>query len=145
MTLVDANLLLYAYNRSAPEHERSRLWLEGALSGRELFGLSWQTILAFVRIGTNQRAFEHPLGVDEAVAAVSAWLARPMVRILAPGERHWEILRELLVGGQAGGALAMDAHLAALAIEHGAVLYTTDRDFSRFSGLKAVNPLATEG
>jgi uncharacterized protein len=144
MTLVDANLLLYAYNRSAPEHEAARVWLEGVLSGRELCGLSWQSMLAFIRIGTNPRAFEHPLSLEEAVSAVSAWLTRPMVRVLQPGERHWEILRELLTDGQARGHLAMDAHLAAVAIEHGATLLTTDRDFARFPRLKVLNPLAAK-
>lgn len=141
MILVDANLLLYAYNKSAPEHAAARGWLEGALSSSELFGLSWQSILAFVRIGTNPRAFEQPLSLVEASAAVTAWLHRPMVRVLAPGERHWEILKGLMKEGQASGPLVMDAHLAALAIEHGAVLYSTDRDFSRFPKLKTINPL----
>ncbi len=141
MIIVDANLLLYAYNTSAAEHQQARNWLEESLSRPELFGLSWQSITAFVRIGTNPRAFSRPLTIREATAEVSAWIERPMVRIVSPGQRHWEIFRRLLIGGQVRGPLVMDAHLAALAMEHGAVLYTTDRDFARFPGLKVLNPI----
>lgn len=143
MIIVDANLLLYAYNASAPEHDAARNWLEDALSRSELFGLSWQTITAFVRIGTNPRVFNEPLTIGEATDAVSAWVERPMVRILIPGQRHWEIFSRLLIGGQVRGPLVMDAHLAALAIEHGFVLHTTDRDFARFPDLKTYNPIAS--
>ncbi len=144
MILADANLLLYAYNTSAAEHERARAWLQESLSRAELFGLSWQTITAFIRIGTNPRAFNRPLTTKEATAAVGAWIERPMVRILSPGQGHWEIFVRLLIEGQVRGPLVMDAHLAALAIEHGAVLHTTDRDFARFPGLKVANPLYGE-
>jgi toxin-antitoxin system PIN domain toxin len=142
MILADANLLLYAYNTSAAEHKRARAWLGQSLSQSELFGLSWQTITAFIRIGTNPRAFDSPLTTKEATAAVAAWLERPMVRILSPGPGHWEIFERLLIEGQVRGPLVMDAHLAALAIEHGAVLHSTDRDFARFPGLKMANPLS---
>ena len=144
MILADANLLLYAYNTSAAENEIARAWLEESLSRTELFGLSWQTITAFIRIGTNPRAFDRPLTTKEATAAVAAWIEQPMVRILSPGQGHWEIFERLLIEGQVRGPLVMDAHLAALAIEHGAVLYTTDRDFARFPGLKVANPLSYE-
>ena len=144
MMLPDANLLLYAYNADAKQHNLARRWLESALSGTDLFGLCWQTITAFIRIGTNPRAFPKPLSVSEASEIVSNWLARPSVTILAPGERHWQIFSKLLSAGQASGPLAFDAHLAALAIEHGAILYTNDRDFSRFSGLQMLNPLEQE-
>jgi hypothetical protein len=105
-------------------------------------GLSWATILAFLRISTTTGIFERPFSGTEAAAIVSGWLEPPVVAILNPGERHWEILCELMTKGQAHGPLIMDAHLAALAIEHGATLATTDRDFSRFPGLRIVNPLA---
>jgi uncharacterized protein len=141
MILPDANLLLYAYNTDADQHTLARQWLESVLSGAQLVGLSWQTITAFIRIGTNPRAFPNPLSISEAAQIASRWFARPSVTILVPGERHWAILNELLTQGQAYGPLVMDAHLAALAIEHGATLYTTDRDFSRFPGLRIVNPL----
>ena len=141
MILVDANLLLYAYNQDAPHHEAARAWLEAAVSTPTPFGLSWQTIMAFLRISTNRRAFPQPLGIQEATAIVNEWLERPSVTVLQPGTRHWSVLVEMLHVGQASGPLAMDAHLAALAVEHGATLYTTDRDFARFAGLNVVNPL----
>jgi toxin-antitoxin system PIN domain toxin len=140
--LVDANLLLYAYHPRAEQHAASRAWLEATLSGPELVRFAWLTLWAFMRIGTNPRAFERPLSVLEAETAVSSWLGQPAAGILEPGERHWDILRELMREGQTVGPLVMDAVLAALAVEHGATLCTTDRDFSRFSGLKWTNPLA---
>ena len=141
MILVDGNLLLYAYHPRAEQHAASRRWLEGALSGADLVRFAWVTVWAFLRIGTNPRVFERPLTVAEAEAAVSSWLAQPAAGILEPGERHWEILTTLLREGQTTGPLVMDAAIAALAIEHGAVLCTTDRDFARFPGLKWMNPL----
>jgi len=141
LILVDANLLLYAYHPRAEQHEASRAWLEAALSGTELVRFAWLTLWAFLRIATNPRAFERPLSAAEAEAAVSSWLAQPMAGLLEPGERYWQILRTLIVTSQASGPLVMDAALAALAIEHGATLHSTDRDFTRFSGLKWTNPL----
>lgn len=141
MILVDANLLLYAYQPRAAQHVRAKQWLERALSGSEFVRFAWVTLWAFIRIATNPRVFEQPLTVSEAEAIVSSWLARPNAGILDPGERHWEILRGLMHDGQTSGALVMDAVLAAIALEHGATLYSTDRDFSRFPNLKYVNPL----
>ncbi len=141
MILPDANLLLYAYHPRAAQHERSRAWLEEILSGSDLVRFAWLTLGAFLRISTNPRAFEAPLTPAEAAAIVSSWLERPMAGILEPGEQYWTILRSLLRDGQAVGPLVMDAALAALAIEHGAKLCTTDGDFSRFPGLDWVNPL----
>lgn len=140
--LVDANLLLYAYHPKADEHEASRAWLEQILTGTELVRFAWLTLWAFLRIATNRRVFERPLSAPEAEVAVSSWLGQPGAGILEPGERHWDILRALMKDGQTAGPLVMDAVLAALAIEHGATLHTTDRDFSRFPGLKWTNPLA---
>ena len=142
MMLIDANLLLYAYDPSSPHHEASRHWLETTFSGPETIGLAWTTALAFLRITTSPRPLENPLSAFEAVAIVSEWLERPRVSLLSPGERHWEILRRLLTDQQVRGPLVTDAHLAALAIEHGATLATTDRDFSRFPALRTLNPLA---
>jgi len=144
MILTDANLLLYAYNRDAAEHAEARRWLEEQLSAPDLFCFSWQTITAFLRISTNARAFAHPLTTAEATEIVAAWLERPQAVILTPGERHWEIFSNLLLTGQAVGPLVMDAHLAALALEHGCQLATTDRDFARFPGLQTLNPLLQE-
>jgi len=141
MILIDANVLLYAYDPSSPHHEAARDWLEAAFSEPEPVGLAWMTVLAFLRIGTSPRPLENPLSVDEATAIVAEWLERPTVALLNPGERHWTTLCEVLAKGQAHGPLIMDAHLAALAIEHGATLATCDRDFARFPGLKFFNPL----
>ena len=142
MILVDANLLLYAYDPSAAEHEASRIWLGTTLSGSPLVRFSWLTLWAFLRIITNPRVFERPLTIAEAETHVASWLAQPSAGILEPGERHWEILRQLTRDGQASGPLVMDAALAAIAIEHGATLCTTDRDSARFAGLKWPDPLA---
>jgi len=142
LILVDANLLLYAYHPRAEQHESSRAWLEASLSGPRLVRFAWLTLWAFVRISTNPRVYERPLSTSEAGAVVSSWLAQSTVGVLEPGDRHWEILQELMRDGQAAGPLVMDAVLAALAIEHGATLHTTDRDFARFPGLKWINPLA---
>jgi toxin-antitoxin system PIN domain toxin len=143
MILTDANLLLYAYNVDAAEHKAARLWLEEQLSAPGLFCFCWQTLTAFLRISTNPRAFQRPLSTTEASAIVTAWLDQPAAVVLTPGERHWAIFRDLLTVGQATGPLVMDAHLAALAVEHGAHLATTDRDFLRFPTLTTTNPLAT--
>jgi toxin-antitoxin system PIN domain toxin len=142
--LVDANVLLYAYQPRSEHHDRCRTWVEKALSGDEPVGLAWVTILAFLRISTNPRVFEEPLSAKEAVAIVSSWLQRPAVSVLDAGELCWEILRAQLVEAQVSGALVMDAFLAALALENGAALVTTDRDFSRFPKLRLVDPTAPE-
>jgi toxin-antitoxin system PIN domain toxin len=103
--------------------------------------LAWLSLWAFLRISTNPRVFERPFSVEEASAIVQSWLARPETVVLEPGERHQEILQRLLIDSQATGPLVTDAALAAIAIEHGATLCTTDRDFSRFDGLSWKNPL----
>ena len=141
MTLVDANLLLYAYDSSSPQHEPARKWLESTLSEPEPSAFAWMTILAFLCIGTNPRALRQPLSVADALEIVSEWLSRANIVVVNPTERHWEIFRGLVVKGQAQSSLISDAHLATLAIEHGAILATTDRDFTRFPGLRILNPL----
>jgi uncharacterized protein len=139
--LIDANLLLYAYHPRAEQHKQSKAWFEAVLSGPDLVRFAWLTLWAFFRITTNPRVFDRPLSTTEAEAAISCWLAQPAAGILDPGERHWQILRGLVRDGQAAGPLVMDAVLAAIALEHGATLFTTDRDFARFSRLKWINPL----
>ncbi len=119
--------------------------VEASLSGLEPLALSWNTLLAFLRISTSPRILLNPFSIAEAVAIIVAgWTDRTSVAVLGPGERHWEILRRLLVEGQAAGPLVTDAHLAALAIEHGAILATADRDFARFAGLRLLNPLTQD-
>lgn len=143
MILIDANLLLYAYDPNSSHHAASKAWLESTMSGSQLVRFAWMTLWAFLRISTNARVYERPLSIAEAEKAVSSWLAQPIVGILDPGERHWEILRRFATSGQAAGSLVMDAALAAVAIEHGATLYTTDRDFARFDELRWTNPIAS--
>lgn len=141
MILIDANLLLYAYDASSRPHAAARRWLEAVLARPEPVGWSWVTLLAFLRIATHPRALESPLSIEEAVTIVGEWLAQPNATMLQPSPSHWDILSALLPASQARGPLVTDAHLAALAIEHGAVLATTDRDFTRFPGVNWRNPL----
>jgi len=142
VTLTDVNLLLYAYDSSAPHHVRARAWLEDMLSGPETFAFAWLVLVAFVRLGTSPRVFSAPFTTGEALDRVDAWLAQPNATVLEPGPRHTGILRDLLEPLGTAGNLTNDAHLAALAIEHGAELGSADRDFARFPGLRHVNPLA---
>lgn len=142
MILLDANLLLYAYHAGAAQHPAAKRWFENALVGADPVGLSWSTMLAFLRIGTNPRVFERPYSIEDAAQIVSSWLSHPAVAVVLPGERYWEVLGDLLVEARAEAALVSDAALAALAIEHGATLCSTDRDFRRFRKLKLQNPLA---
>ncbi len=142
MILIDSNLLIYAYDRSSRFHRPAREWLEAVLSGVEPVCLSWQVVLAFLRITTHKGVFERPLLLEDAVGIVDTWFSRPTARLLQPTARHWSILKRLLPDAQARGPLVMDAHLAALAIEHGATLYTVDRDFTRFPGLRIQDPIA---
>ena len=141
MTLPDLNILLYAYDADSPFHEDAKEWLEESLSGSESVALTWHTIIGFLRIGTNPRVFKAPLTITEAIEIVEEWLACPAVKIALPTTRHWEILQTMLQTGQAAGNLISDAHLATLAIEKGATLVTTDKDFARFGNrFKTVNP-----
>ena len=141
MILVDANLLLYAYNASSEEHHQAKEWLEDALSGAEPVAFCWPVLLAFIRIATNARAFPRPLSRLEAIIAVTSWLERPQAVVVSAGQNHWDVLQRLLSEGKISGPLVSDAHLAALTIEHGGTLFTTDRDFGRFPDLKFRNPL----
>jgi toxin-antitoxin system PIN domain toxin len=142
LILVDANVLLYAYDPRAEAHDRCRAWVERSFSADEPVAIAWVTVLAFVRISTNPRVFEQPLLASEALAAVTSWLQRPSVSVLEAGEACWEIFRELVVQAQVTGPLVMDAFIAALALENGATLATTDRDFARFPKLRLIDPAA---
>ena len=141
MIILDANLLLYAYDEAFAEHERARAWLENVFSGSESVGLPWQTVSAFLRIQTDPRLPGDRFTMDEAVRLVDQWMTLPHVQLLTQGEHHWSEFRRMLIDGQVRGPLTSDAALAALTIEHGGVLYTNDRDFARFPGLRWVNPL----
>jgi hypothetical protein len=142
MILVDVNLLLYSVNSDLPGHQKARSWFEQTLSGTEKVGLPWVVLLAFLRITTNPRVFENPLSIESAKSYLDEWLNHPMVTIAIPGRGHWRILRNLLSQTGTGGNLTTDAHLAALALEHGSRIYSTDNDFKRFAGVVHVNPLA---
>lgn len=141
MILVDANVLIYAYDLGSPRHADAAAWLERTLSSDEDIRFPLTTLLAFMRITTNPGVFERPLTASRAIDIVRSWLARPNVAIANPTDRHWEVLEATATAGQARGPLLMDAHVAALASEHGATLATTDRDFARFPRLKTVDPL----
>jgi toxin-antitoxin system PIN domain toxin len=139
--LVDANILLYAEDATSPHHAAIRAWWDAQLSGSTPVCLTWAVINAYLRIGTNPRVFKHPLTLTEATTRVQSWLEQPCVRLVEPTARHWDIFRDLLEAGQATANLVSDAHLAALALEHGCMLYSTDADFARFRQLKWKNPL----
>jgi hypothetical protein len=140
--LVDANLLVYAANQGAPEHVRARPWLDAQLSGTARVGLPWPSLLAFVRIVSNPAILRNPVTPAAAWRQVAEWLTCDAVWIPLPGERHVDVLGTLLEDSMVTSRLVPDAHLAALAIEHGLTLCSTDGDFSRFPGLKWENPLA---
>lgn len=142
MTLIDANLLLYAYDDYSPHYTTSHAWLKRTLAGPDPVALSWTTILAFLRLSTSPRVFRRPLSASQTAEVITGWLKDSRWTVLDPGARHWEILEHLLIDGQATGAIVMDAHLAALAIEHGATLASGGKDFTRFPGLRLLNPLA---
>jgi toxin-antitoxin system PIN domain toxin len=141
MKLVDLNLLIYAVNRDAPHHVSAKSWWEEILTESEPVALSWMVILGFLRITTSGRIMPAPLSDLQALELVEDWLRLPGVVVLSPTDRHWTILRGLILSLGTAGNLTSDAHLAALAIEHGATLYSTDNDFSRFSQVRWVNPI----
>ena len=141
MILVDANLLIYAIDRDASRHKVAKRWLEGILSGTEEVGFAWIVLLAFIRITTHARIMRKPLEPVMALEYVSVWLNQPYAVVVNPTDKHWPVLRNLLETTGTAANLTSDAHLAALAIEHGASVYSADHDFKRFAGVKHVDPL----
>ena len=135
MKLVDTNVLLHAVNADCHEHAVARAQLEDGLSGDAGLGFAWLALVGFLRLATRRGILAQPLAAEDALGIVDDWLAAPRARVLEATPRHWPILRRLLVGAGAAGNLSNDAHLAALAIEHGATLVSFDRDFERFAGL----------
>lgn len=141
MIIPDANLIIYAFNTKAKYHLQARDWWEERLSSSEAIGLPWMVSLAFIRVMTNRKIFDEPMSVEEAIQWVRSWLALPQVQILHPGRLHAEILFGHLTDLGTGGDNTPDAHLAAIAQEHQALLYSADAGFARFSGLRWKNPL----
>jgi uncharacterized protein len=136
LVIVDANVLLYAVDLESAHHEPWRPWLDAALGGAEAVGLAWIALLAFIRLGTNPSIFPSPMTTDEATGQVEAWLAAPAAVIAQPTPRHVALLRGLLRDTGTAGNLTIDAHLAALALEHGADIVSYDRDFGRYPGIR---------
>lgn len=141
MRLLDLNLLPHAVDSSSAHHDGARPWLESTLSGAETIALPWVVLLGFLRLSTRAHVFVRPLSPGTALDVVDDWLAQPPVVVVHPGRRHATVLRELLEHVGTAANLVTDAHLAALAIEHGAELNSADADFSRFPGLRWVDPL----
>ncbi|MBV9156560.1 MAG: PIN domain-containing protein [Acidobacteriaceae bacterium] len=142
MIILDVNILLYAYNQDDPRHSAAIRWLTGLFNGPELIGLPWPTLWGFLRISTSPRFRRETNAASTIFQNVRDWLAQPGVIVVHPGSRHLELLEQLVVEDRAAGPLVSDATLASLAIENGAILASTDKDFSRFSGLHWTNPLA---
>ena len=140
MIVIDANVLLYAYDRADPHHETAARWLEATIGGEEQVGFALTTLLAFVRISTDPRVYEAPIDAARAIDIVESWLERANVQMIGPSDAHWATLASLVAAGRARGPVLVDAHLAALVLEHGATLATVDRDFSRFPGLRTMDP-----
>jgi uncharacterized protein len=139
--IVDANVLLHAVDASSPFHESAKNWLESSLNEPARIGLPWTSLLAFQRISTHPRASASPLSPSQAWSFVADWLAAGATWVPVPGERHAEIIRDLIIAGDLRGNLVTDAHLAALAIEYGVGVCSTDSDFARFPQITWVNPL----
>ena len=143
MILVDANILIYAVNADSVHHRAARAWLERQLSTTTQIGFTWIALLAFLRITTRRGVFLSPLSHEQAMGYVDEWLEQPFAHVVVPGERHWSILRHLLAASGTAGNLTSDAHLAAMAIEHRAIVASTDSAFKRFRGIQHINPLDT--
>jgi toxin-antitoxin system PIN domain toxin len=141
MIIPDINLLPYAYDAGSPFHTRAAAWWQECLSGTEPVGLLPVVVFGFVRVGTNARAFEHPLSPGEAAGHVRDWLAQPPVELLAPEPAHLRHVLKLLEDLGTAGNLVSDAQIAAATLEHEAVLHTSDADFIRFAGLRWFNPI----
>jgi len=142
MKLIDLNVLIYTINSDSPQHHQALRWWQSAVNGDEAIGLSWVVLLGFLRLSTNPVVFPKPLDPDTAIGKIDSWLSLPNIRLVHEKEEHWDVLRALLREAGTAGNLTTDAHLAALALTHGAVLISCDNDFARFRGLRWENPLA---
>lgn len=141
MIFPDVNILLYSYDRGSKFHNEAKKWLEDNLSDNEVF-FSWHTITGFLRIVTHPSILKDPAPLSEAIQRVSAWLECENTHLVSFEKRNWPLFAKTLVEGQATGNLVMDAHVAAMAVSCGATVASTDRDFTRFPGLRFIDPLA---
>lgn len=141
MKIIDLNVLLYAVNSDSEQHDAVRRWWEIAINGDESLGLPWVVLLGFLRISTNPRIFPLPLEPAAALQRIESWLSLDIVTLVAEKPEQWTVLRGLLEASGIAGNLTTDAHLAAVAITHGATLASCDRDFARFAGLRWENPV----
>ncbi|HLX62719.1 MAG TPA: type II toxin-antitoxin system VapC family toxin [Planctomycetota bacterium] len=141
MGLPDVNVLIYAVDKKSPFHAACEKWLVETLNGAEPVSFTWHSLLGFVRISTNPRAMALPLTIDEAFDFVDEWLAQPLSHIVEPSDKHSGTLRSVLLAAGMAGNLVSDAHLAAIAIDHGVEIVSCDTDFARFPGLKWFNPV----
>lgn len=142
MIIPDINLLIYAYNSDAPNHDMAKAWWKKLMEGRQPIGLSWVVCLGYLRLMTNRKILERPIEASEALSHLHSWLSRPQVQIVQPGPRHIGILGSFAEQRLISSSLVTDAHLAALAIETQAELHSNDVDFQRFPGLRWRNPLS---
>jgi uncharacterized protein len=138
--LPDVNTLLYAVNRSSDQHAVALEALRRGFDDPRGVAFAWTALCAFLRLSTRRGIFPRPLSVDDALRVVERWLEHSRAQVVNPGERHAEILGRLLRSTGASGNLTTDAHLAALAIEHGATILSFDRDFARFEGVRWTLP-----
>ena len=141
MICPDINLLLYATFSCFEQHQRAKEWWDSALSNPEPVGIGHVVAMGFIRLATNPKTFKQPLRIKQAVDVVDGWLQQPNVKFLSPPDTHWHHYREMLLASNIGGNLTTDAHIAALAKDYGLIIYSNDADFSRFPGVKTINPL----
>ena len=141
MILPDINLLVFAHNAAAPQHDAARTWWEDVLTREQPVGLPWAVTLGFVRLVTHPAVLTRPLAPAAALDRIDSWFRQSCVQPLDPGPRHLSIVRNLFAATHVAGRLTTDTHLAALAIEHQCELQSNDNDFERFPGLRWRNPL----
>ena len=142
MIIPDLNLLIYAINETSGVHDKAKAWWEACLNASEAVGLPWIVLLGFLRLSTSPRVFSRPLLPEQAWEIIDSWMKTRVARIVNPGSNHRQILKTLILDNGTGGNLTTDAHLAAVCLEHNAVLHTADNDFSRFASLTWKNPLS---
>ena len=144
MTVIDTSLLIYAYDEDSPFHAATKLWLKTLIASREQIGIPLPVVTAFLRLTTNRMLRGGQFSMAEAIQIVDEWFALPQIRLLLATERHWSVLRRVLLDSQSSGTITTDAHIAAITLEYGGTLYSHDRDFARFPGLRWTNPLQSK-